>query len=52
MSFSLKLRDEEDKVIDHRKISVKIVPGEEAKKKETKSKSKHKSKLEDVFKHY
>jgi hypothetical protein len=52
MSFSLKLRDEEDKVINHRKISVKIVPSEEAKEKETKSKSKHKSKLEDVFKHY
>jgi hypothetical protein len=52
MSFSLKLRDEEDKVIDHRKISVKIVPGEEAKEKETKSKSKDRSKLEDSFKYY
>jgi hypothetical protein len=47
----LKLRDEEDKVIDHRKISVKIVPGEEAKEKEIK-KSKDRSKLEDSFKYY
>jgi hypothetical protein len=52
ISFSLKLRDTEDKVIDHRKISVKIVPSEEAKEKETKSKSKDRSKLEDSFKYY
>jgi hypothetical protein len=51
ISFSLKLRDEEDKIIDHRKISVKIVPGEEAKEKEIK-KSKDRSKLEDSFKYY
>lgn len=50
--FSTKLRDDEDKIIDHRKLSVKIVPGEEPKESEGKSKPKHKSKLEDSFKYY
>lgn len=51
ISFSLKLRDKEDKIIDYRKISVKIIPSEESKEKEIK-KSKDRSKLEDSFKYY
>lgn len=50
--YSTKLRDEEDKIIDHRKLSVKVIPGEETKEIEVKSKPKHKSKLEDSFKYY